>query len=63
MYVMYTGCYKPSDSSACGAKFYSRLDDESHGNDFYGDGDHKFDGLCHWLDLFGKWHRGRGRSR
>ncbi len=45
--------------SARGPQFYTRLDDESHGNDFYGGGDHKFDGLCHRLDLFGKWLRGR----
>ena len=41
MYVMCYGWYKPSHSSARGAKFHPRLDDESHGNDFYGDGDHK----------------------
>ena len=45
MFVMYTGCYKPSDSSACGPEFYTRLDDVKYADDFKSDGDDKFDGL------------------
>ena len=57
MFVMYSGCYKPSDSSACGPEFHSRLDDfYDHAND-YDVGDYKFDGLCDRLDVLSQWLR------